>query len=192
MITDRNRTNPFLAPNTVDVQHSNDKDCSIRVGIVTGGKAETYAYISVDDAYALIAALQAGIADAGRVPTGTKETEPEPEPFVLDSTVYGRARVGTLHAAPADIVRAFGPANVGASGDNKVDREWCFRSREGYGVSVYAYKATSLYADDLPSPSDFWSSEDVYRDLSVSGPNEHVGEAFIKWAQAKIAEVGGK
>lgn len=117
----------------------------------------------------------------------TKKTEPEP--FTLDgSAPLGVGRVGTLHAAPADIVRAFGPANVGASGDNKVDREWLFRSREGHGVSVYAYKATSLYDADLPSPSDFWSSEDVYRGLSVSGPNERVGEAFIKWAQAKIAE----
>ena len=72
----------------------------------------------------------------------------------------GAGRVGTIWIAPATFAAQFPQPSVVFKGkytDGKVDRIWQF-SRGGDHFDVYAYKATSHYLLDLPTPEEFWAS----------------------------------
>lgn len=127
-------------------------------------------------------------ATESELPMNTEQTETS-EPFTLDASAMGSHRVGDLNVAPADFLLAFGPAN--SEGDGyKTDREWCFKSRDGSELSIYAYKATNLYSKGDPTPDEFWAGTTPYS-LSVGGDDDKVGAAFIKFAMAKIAAAKG-
>jgi len=96
-------------------------------------------------------------------------------PHVLDtrpSSMAGSYRIGTLYAAPSTVAKTLGlPTVIG--GDEKVDREWMF----DFGGSIYAYKATSNYEPDCPTPEEFWASNEEFP-LSICGNRENYKRAL--------------
>ena len=69
--------------------------------------------------------------------------------------------VGSVVVSPAALHRAFGVPKV-ASTDPKVSREYAFLNEQGIKLTIYDYKATSLYSPLLPSSTDFWASEEPF------------------------------
>ena len=67
------------------------------------------------------------------------------------------ARVGHIEASPAELVRLFGKPLK--SDGYKTSGEYLFKIRDRY-ITLYDWKATSLYDDSLPSPADYWKNEE--------------------------------
>lgn len=99
-----------------------------------------------------------------------------------DGFMDGSSRRGTLVATPVELRSRLGePSWVDTGdGDGKVDCEWVFQNERGDRVSVYAYKATSLYEDDLPASAEFWASAEPVG-FSVGGYSVEAASAFIYW-----------
>ncbi len=90
-------------------------------------------------------------------------------PFI-DTT--GVTTMGEIEVAPATIVARFGsPRN---SDENKVSGEFVFADQRGEPFVVHDWKSTSLWEDGLPSPEEFWASDEpqelciATRDLDTS------------------------
>lgn len=106
------------------------------------------------------------------------------------ASIGGTFRVGTLIAAPSDLRAVFGEPME--SDGHKVSGEYVFASPDGSAVfTVYDYKATSLYDNDLPEPVDFWSSRTPF-DFSIGGrergPQLAAFEAWLASALRELAE----
>lgn len=67
------------------------------------------------------------------------------------------ARVGYIEASPAELVRLFGKPLK--SDGYKTSGEYLFKIYDRY-ITLYDWKATSLYDDSLSSPADFWKNEE--------------------------------
>jgi hypothetical protein len=67
------------------------------------------------------------------------------------------ARVGHIEASPAELVWLFGKPLK--SDGYKTSGEFLFKIHDRY-ITLYDWKATSLYDDSLPSPADFWKNEE--------------------------------
>ena len=67
------------------------------------------------------------------------------------------ARVGHIEASPAELIRLFGKPLK--SDGYKTSGEFLFKISDRY-ITLYDWKATSLYDDSLPSPADYWSNEE--------------------------------
>lgn len=72
--------------------------------------------------------------------------------------LYGTSRVDMIPLVYKDIENAFGPPQEGS--ENKISGEWLFTNEEtGAVFTLYDWKSTSLYDDDLPSVEEFRESE---------------------------------
>ena len=67
------------------------------------------------------------------------------------------ARVGHIEASPAELVRLFGKPLK--SDGYKTSGEFLFKIYDRY-ITLYDWKATSLYDDNLPSSADYWKNEE--------------------------------
>lgn len=66
------------------------------------------------------------------------------------------ARVGHIEASPAELIRLFGKPLK--SDEYKTSGEYLFKIHDRY-ITLYDWKATSLYDDSLPNPADYWANE---------------------------------
>lgn len=97
-----------------------------------------------------------------------------------------------VNIAPANIVLAFGEptwkANSSNSGDGKVSREYFFKDSEGYITGIWDYKSTELYDNSLPTPTQFWKSNNLEILSIVGADNEKKNEAFMQWVFNKVKD----
>ena len=68
--------------------------------------------------------------------------------------------------------------------DGKVDREWWFSDGSGSYFGIYAFKATSQYDAEYPTPDEFWD-EDKISSLSISAKRVPPQE-FLDFLESKI------
>ena len=96
-------------------------------------------------------------------------------------------RIGTLSVAPKQLVSTFGqPQQQGY----KVSGLYVFESEDGTVFTVYDYKYTNLYNRDLPTPEEFWNSDEI-TNFSIGGNDQMVDSDlkianFIKWVKEQI------
>ena len=81
------------------------------------------------------------------------EQEPtQAAPFTYAASAAGTSLRGTFRATYQQVVAAFGEPN--STGDDyKVTTEWVLRFANGTLVTIYDWKETSKYDDELPQPS---------------------------------------
>lgn len=106
-----------------------------------------------------------------------------------------------LPVAPRDLVAVLGePSFSFTEPGDKVSREWVFTDGD-YVFSVYDYKKTSLYDNDLPEPVVFWGSDTIAH-ISVGreeriddqlewhrtrqNPSEMRGHIFYAWLRGRL------
>lgn len=93
--------------------------------------------------------------------------------------------VADLQVAPVDVVRALGAPQRGANA-YKVSGVYSFV--EGLRVfTLYDWKATSLYSEELPSPLSFWNGQSEVR-FSIGSNCEDAGD-FICWLEEVLKGV---
>uniref|UniRef100_C6E7D8 Uncharacterized protein n=1 Tax=Geobacter sp. (strain M21) TaxID=443144 RepID=C6E7D8_GEOSM len=96
----------------------------------------------------------------------------KPDP---NADIFGTSLVEEIEVAPAQLVHALGAPHRRAD-RYKVSGLYCFveptttsgdiSSDDIHVFTVYDWKATSLYNEELPSPLAFWNSKDRVR-LSI-------------------------
>jgi hypothetical protein len=106
-------------------------------------------------------------------------------PFKLDpnADIANTSLVEHLEVAPIDVVRALGTPHRRADG-YKVSGLYSFLG-DTATFTLYDWKSTSLYHQDLPSPLIFWNSRSKVS-LSI-GSNCDDARAFKAWLFQKIA-----
>jgi hypothetical protein len=65
--------------------------------------------------------------------------------------------VGHIEASPTELIRLFGKPLK--SDEYKTSGEFLFKIYDRY-ITLYDWKATSLYDDSRPSPADYWAKEE--------------------------------
>lgn len=65
----------------------------------------------------------------------------------------GTSLQGYVRVAPAELVEMFG--EPGEGDEYKVSMEYTFKGSDGSVVTLYDWKATSLYDEGCPDPKDF-------------------------------------
>ena len=94
--------------------------------------------------------------------------------------------VADLKVAPVELIRALGAPHRRADA-YKVSGVYCFV--EGSRVfTVYDWKSTSLYSEELPSPLSFWNGQSK-ECLSIGGNCEDVVD-FKRWILEKMRGKG--
>lgn len=96
------------------------------------------------------------------------------------------SRQGTIEAVPATLTKLFGKPEAGDGW--KVSTEWVFQNDLGELVSIYDFKQTSVYSDDLPSPAGLRASKTPV-EFSVGASNLEAFLDFERWLQKKGADV---
>lgn len=114
----------------------------------------------------------------------------KPDP---NADIFGTSMIEEVEVAPARLVRALGAPHRRADG-YKVSGLYCFVeptatsgaiSSDGIHVfTVYDWKATSLYNEELPSPLAFWNSKDRVC-LSIGSNCDNVTD-FKRWLLEKV------
>ncbi len=103
--------------------------------------------------------------------------------FVVDGTasVDGTYLVGSIHTSYAELVDAFGEPLPGD--DYKVSSEWIIRDTlSGKVFTIYDWKETDLYREDLPTVEKFRSSgRTTWHIGGKSNPSD-----FINWLTSKL------
>lgn len=99
-------------------------------------------------------------------------------------------RVGHIEASPAELVRLFGKPLK--SDGYKTSGKYLFKIYDRY-ITLYDWKATSLYDDSLPSPADYWKNEERVI-LNVGSQHGEQDGAYVVYLlldliQAKRAEL---
>lgn len=106
--------------------------------------------------------------------------------FRLDPTVdiTGTSWASDIAIAPADVRRVFGPVRR-VTDSYKVSA--CYSFTDGDRVfTLYDWKSTSLYQDDLPAPLLFWNSHDKTT-FSIGSDHEEVAD-FRAWVLQQTFE----
>ena len=109
-------------------------------------------------------------------------------PYILDSKadISDTSWVDDLEVTPADVVRAFGgPPRRGDP--RKVSGLYSFVDG-GRVFTLYDWKSTSLWDDDLPSPLAFWNSR-VSEVLMIGGNDDDIG-GFVSWLVGRVRAAG--
>jgi hypothetical protein len=107
-----------------------------------------------------------------------------------NSDLNGTHRIGTLAISPKDLLSKIGLpifSNNDDCSDGKVSGEYIFKEVETNKiVTLYDYKATNFYDNDLPSPEEFWKSDETFF-FSIGGHNNdsELVDSFISWIKGK-------
>jgi hypothetical protein len=108
-------------------------------------------------------------------------------PYTADpnADVSHTCLVANLEVAPVELIRALGTPH--RADEYKVSGVYCFV--EGSRVfTVYDWKSTSLYCEELPSPLAFWNGTTKVC-LSIGGNCKDVAD-FKRWILEELREKG--
>lgn len=106
--------------------------------------------------------------------------------YELTEEFQGGSLQGYINSAPALLVKIFG--KPGESDGYKVSGEYKFKKEsDGRIFYIYDWKMTTLYDDyeDIPTPEEFWASNEPYRFHVGANGSEGVNE-FIEDFNALI------
>lgn len=78
--------------------------------------------------------------------------------------------------------------NSSESDGYKVSGEWAFINREGDVVTIYDWKATSLYDEDLPTPEEF-RAQGYPSTFSIGGHTAVAAETFRHELQLQLLKL---
>jgi hypothetical protein len=92
-----------------------------------------------------------------------------PEASIAGTSFHRR----TLTVNPAILLGLF--PDYSPSDSYKVSREWTF-TYKGYVFTLYDWKETSLYDNDLPSEYQFWNQDRVT--LHIGSATPHLEDEF--------------
>ena len=108
--------------------------------------------------------------------------------FQLDPNARhdGTHNIGHISLIPRQLVEQFG--KPGKCDEYKVSGEYTFVDDSGRVYTLYDWKSTSLYNDqidqgiesDLPTPEEFWANEKLY-DFPIGGTKACDVGAFKVW-----------
>lgn len=109
--------------------------------------------------------------------------------FKLDNTLCpgGTYLQTTISVAPTLLVEAFGEPTT--CDEYKVSGEYLFEDCDGNVFTIYDWKSTSLYDDNLMSPSQFWS-QDCNREVNIGGRVN--ASAFLTWLSGRLSAYQGE
>ena len=96
-------------------------------------------------------------------------------------------KIQDILIAPRRIVEVFGDVD-NLEETEKVSRVWTFVDHHGKYYEIRDWKCTNVYDPDLPSPDDFWQSNDpTYIDIcaDVRLPKEDKQE-FVQWVISRL------
>lgn len=112
-------------------------------------------------------------------------TETEIPSFLvnLSANPCGTSLVGYFYAGYAQLQAALGDPLPEADG-YKVSTEWCFEGPDGQVFTLYDYKETNLYGDDLPTVEEFRALPGYTWHIGAHG--EKSVEAFAGWLANKL------
>lgn len=100
-----------------------------------------------------------------------------------DADIGGTSLKGYVHAKYKELESLFGEP---LEGDGlKVSGEWVFVSEQGDTFTIYDWKQTELYDNELPSIKKFRASDDVV-EFNVGGRTSAV--EFLQWLNEKIRD----
>lgn len=92
-----------------------------------------------------------------------------------------------VFVSPKRLIEVFGdPADCDF---NKVSAEWRFTGPGG-PFTIYDWKETSLYDDDLPSPIELLQGPPI--SWHIGGKTKHAAEDFLAWVKEQIAGSGAR
>ena len=111
------------------------------------------------------------------------------EPYQLIDKQPTDVMTGSIHdiyVAPKRVMEVFGD-RYEATGQ-KVSRCWNFVDADGRLYQIRDWKCTSTYEPYLPSPDDFWQSDepeyiDICSDTRLSDEKK---QAFVQWVKSKL------
>lgn len=104
---------------------------------------------------------------------------------------YGTSLRGEFNTSYRELEAAFGTPNgidalIGEreeqSSGNKVSSEWAFLSDDGSEFSLYDYKETDIYDEDLPTVEEFRSEPSYDWHIGASGKIDE----FVSWLKEQI------
>ena len=98
----------------------------------------------------------------------------------------GTSSQGGVEASYKDIHKILGDP-MDESDGYKVSTEWILTGPRGCVVTLYDYKATSLYDDGMPSVEEFRAQR--FYDWHIGADNKESGALFEGWLSAKLAEI---
>ena len=100
------------------------------------------------------------------------------------------SRVGHIESSPAELIRLFGKPLK--SDGYKTSGEYLFKIYDSY-ITLYDWKATSLYDDSLISPSDYWANEErVIFNVGSQNNAAHTIYLLLELIQTRRAELKEK
>jgi hypothetical protein len=104
--------------------------------------------------------------------------------FTLDNTLSpgGTYLQATISVAPSTLVRAFGEPTT--CDEYKVSGEYLFEDCDGNVFTIYDWKSTSLYDDNLMSPSRFWA-QDYECEINIGG--KVCATEFLTWLSGRLS-----
>lgn len=108
--------------------------------------------------------------------------------FAPDRDADGTYLYGAILLPPAGVRRRFGQRNDGDG--YKVSRQWVFRKGDMV-FTLYDWKCTDVYAPGLPTPDEFWASEEP-QELHVGSKSPATtadGVAFAMWLNDEVQRV---
>jgi hypothetical protein len=103
-----------------------------------------------------------------------------------DVDLDGITIMGEVTAAPASIVKLFGPPSPGDG--YKISGEYAFVNHRGQAFVLHDWLCTSLYDSSGPTPELFWASGDPF-EFSVSSMDLDISE-FAAWLQNELRTKG--
>jgi len=100
-----------------------------------------------------------------------------------DVDLDGITIMGEVTAAPAAVVRLFGPPSPGDG--YKISGEYAFVNDGGEAFVLHDWMYTNLCSEDGPTPEEFWAIKEPL-ELSISSLDLDTAE-FAKWVQQQLA-----
>lgn len=96
----------------------------------------------------------------------------------------GTSLQGRVDATFADLVAILGKPHC--SDRYKVSGEWTLENESGDVITLYDWKETNLYAEDLPSVEEFRASA-IKHSFHVGARNKSIALAFIEALSNELA-----
>lgn len=96
----------------------------------------------------------------------------------------GTSLKGEISATYSELVAILGKPQF--SDEYKVSSEWTLENESGDVITLYDWKETNLYAEDLPSVEEFRASA-IKHSFHVGARNKSIALAFIEALSNELA-----
>jgi hypothetical protein len=106
------------------------------------------------------------------------------EPKLDPNAGEGTSLAGNFETSYAKLVAAFGEPNV-EDDSYKVSSCWGFSMGKA-SFTIYDYKETDLYADDLPSVGEFRERPSYDWHIGANSTGKENIDTFINWLSKKV------